>query len=118
MTVDCFYACAEVRLIDRGVDTTPLGYGRVEVLMNGGWATLCDDGFNDNAAQALCTHLGFSQGEIRTDAFYGPGTGEIFFSDVTCTGSESHLYECQLRRNFDQVCTHAEDVGVVCSIGK
>ena len=104
--------------MSRGVETTSLGYGRVEVRMNGEWATICDDGFDVNAAKALCTHLGFSQGEIRTDAFYGEGTGEIFFNDVECTGDETFLYECKLTRNFDDVCTHAEDVGVVCSIGK
>ena len=108
----------DVRLMSLGVETTSLGYGRVEVRMNGEWATICDDGFDVNAAKALCTHLGFSQGEIRTDAFYGEGTGEIFVNDVECTGDETFLYECKLTRNFDDVCTHAEDVGVVCSIGK
>ena len=46
------------------VDTTALGYGRVEVKVNGRWATICDQGFDDNSAMALCTHLGLSKGEV------------------------------------------------------
>ena len=46
------------------VDTTALGYGRLEIRMNGEWTTVCDDGFDVQSAQALCTHVGFSGGEV------------------------------------------------------
>ena len=34
--------------------------GRVEVFHNGAWGTVCDDGFNDLAANIFCKSIGYS----------------------------------------------------------
>ena len=47
-------------------------------------------------------------------AHFGEGTGQIWL-DVTCSGSESSLSECQLTGFGRQDCRHGEDAGVVCS---
>jgi len=33
--------------------------GRLEILYNGVWGTVCDNYFNDTAAQVVCYMLGF-----------------------------------------------------------
>jgi len=33
--------------------------GRLEIEINGVWGTVCDDSFNDSAAQVACSGLGF-----------------------------------------------------------
>ena len=40
------------------------GVGRVEVYCNGQWGAICyDSGFNDNAANTVCTQLGYTNAD-------------------------------------------------------
>ena len=54
-----------IRLMSNRRDTTSEGRGRVELKVNGQYVTVCDDGFNVNAARTVCAHLGLSRGEVR-----------------------------------------------------
>lgn len=48
------------------------------------------------------------------NAFYGPGTGDIYLSNLACRGNESNLIECP-GLGPDTFCFHFEDAGVRCS---
>ena len=57
--------------------------------------------------------------QVRSDAYYGEGGPDldIFFLGIECQESHTKLYECTILRNTGALCTHAEDVGVICNIG-
>ncbi|XP_025113549.1 deleted in malignant brain tumors 1 protein-like [Pomacea canaliculata] len=92
------------------------GSGRVEIYHNNTWGTICDDDWNVNAATVACRQLGYQSHQVvvRTQAFYGAGTGRIWL-DVRCTGSETSILQCQHRPLGMHNCYHSEDAGVDCS---
>lgn len=89
--------------------------GRVEVFYNQEWGTICDDDFTLANAHVLCRHLGFVAATGWThSAKYGKGTGPIWLDNLSCTGSEKSIVECQSRGWGNSDCSHEEDAGVVC----
>ncbi len=49
---------------------------------------------------------------ISNDEFDVAGIGPILLDDLSCTGNEDSLFDCQHSTTHD--CVHSEDVGVVC----
>lgn len=100
-----------VRLVG-GNDTE----GRVEIAFNGEWGTVCDDGWDINAAKVICRMLGHSYAIAATArAHFGQGSGITWLDDVVCTGSESRIDECNHDGWGEHNCDHTEDAGVICS---
>ncbi|XP_048118919.1 lysyl oxidase homolog 3A isoform X2 [Alosa alosa] len=89
--------------------------GRVEVLYQGEWGTICDDDFTLANAMVLCRQLGFVSATAWShSAKYGAGTGKIWLDNVICSGTESSIEKCHSRGWGNSDCTHDEDAGIVC----
>ncbi|NXA19602.1 DMBT1 protein, partial [Ibidorhyncha struthersii] len=90
--------------------------GRVEVLYNHQWGTVCDNGWSLDEAAVVCRQLNCGTAVSAPGlAHFGQGSGRIWLDNVNCTGTEAALSECQARPWGSNSCDHHEDAGVVCS---
>ena len=90
--------------------------GRVEVLYNGEWGTVCDDLWSLEDANVVCRQLGYpGADEAPQSARFGEGLDPILLDDVQCVGTEASLNDCPKNDIGQHNCGHIEDAGVVCS---
>jgi len=89
--------------------------GRVEVRHNGMWGTVCDDDWDLSDAAVVCREMGCGNViEAKSGAYFGEGSGPVWFNNVRCNGTESSLRDCVLSGRFQQNCIHKKDAGVIC----
>ncbi|KAL9964916.1 hypothetical protein ACROYT_G028629 [Oculina patagonica] len=96
-------------------------HGRVEVLYNGIWGTVCHYDWDLQDANVVCRELGYA-GAVTAVRYaadrYGQGTGVIWMSYVDCKGNETSLLECKQRYRWGMhYCRHYQDAGVICITG-
>ena len=115
----CAQGAADIRLVGGGTEFE----GRVEVLCDGEWGTVCDDDWDIADANVVCQQLfGVDALEAKGMAFFGVGSGPIHLDDLDCVGDEATLSECSATDYFYSYldachdCDHWEDAGVVCNV--
>ena len=87
----------------------------MEIYLNGEWGTVCDDGWDTADATVVCRQLGFhSSASAYRSAHFGPGTGPILLSRISCFGNESNLTDCSQLSVGTKNCTHSDDASVYC----
>ena len=77
------------------------------------WRVVCDDYWDATDATVFCHSLGFNShdGEIIKDGPFGRST-DFAMDDVRCTGSETHLFQCEYKDRHN--CEATELAAVRC----
>ena len=105
------YCQPKIRLVNGAIRER----GRVEVLVNGKWGTVCDDSFDMQDANVICRMLGYPRAlAARHKGYYGHGTGKIWIDQLNCTGTEDSIFDCSMNEAGKHDCEHREDAGVDC----
>ena len=104
-----FSAFAQVRLSSGSACC-----GRVEVLYDGVWGSVCDDAWSDADAKVFCKQLGLAGGVATLRV--GGGSGPIWMDGLRCLGNETSLANCEFRGWGVHNCSHVEDAGVECHL--
>lgn len=101
----------EVRLVDGFSNSS----GRIEVLVNGEWGTVCGDEWDLVNANVVCRQLGYRTAFLSYEKpFFGEGTGRIWLTNVICKGDEPSLFECKHDRFLSSNCSHEHDASIIC----
>ncbi|XP_072020480.1 neurotrypsin-like [Amphiura filiformis] len=114
------YQKGEVPLPLRLVDGNLPSDGRIEVLIGGRWGTICDDDWDLQDAQVVCSSLGYSgAAKALTKGSVTPGNASlpIYFDNVACDGDEDGLEFCRHHGVGNHNCDHSKDAGVECISG-
>uniref|UniRef100_A0A8C6ESZ9 SRCR domain-containing protein n=1 Tax=Marmota marmota marmota TaxID=9994 RepID=A0A8C6ESZ9_MARMA len=111
-SVVCSGKRGQLRLVDGGSRCA----GRVEILQQGSWGSICDDSWDLNDAHVVCRQLGCGVAlEATISAHFGEGSGPVWLDEVNCTGQEAHVWQCPSQGWGQHNCSHKEDAGVICS---
>lgn len=102
----------DVRLVGGSCDSD----GRVEVLIENQWGSICDDNWDLKDAEVICRTLGEGSALLATtSALFGEGSGPIWLDEVRCEGTEIDINDCSFEAVGSNDCSHKEDAGVLCS---
>ncbi len=89
--------------------------GRVEVLHNGTWGTVCDDDWDMVDSNVVCRQLDCGVAvAVGSSSKFGQGSGPILLDNVDCKGGEMDLSQCRNQGWGVHNCYHYEDVAVTC----
>ncbi|XP_067835396.1 deleted in malignant brain tumors 1 protein-like [Heptranchias perlo] len=89
--------------------------GRVEIMFNNTWGTVCDDSWDRREARVVCRQL--DCGSALADSgepVFGKGEGPVWLNRVQCKGSELFLWDCRSSTWAQRVCAH-KVASVMCS---
>uniref|UniRef100_A0A673K0F5 SRCR domain-containing protein n=1 Tax=Sinocyclocheilus rhinocerous TaxID=307959 RepID=A0A673K0F5_9TELE len=87
--------------------------GRVEVLHNGTWGTVCDDDWDMVDSNVVCRQLDCGVAvAVGSSSKFGQGSGPILLDNVDCKGGEMDLSQCRNQGWAVHNCYHYEDVAV------
>ncbi|XP_078333514.1 uncharacterized protein LOC111100876 isoform X4 [Crassostrea virginica] len=93
--------------------------GRIEVLHNGIWGTVCDFYHSYDVSRisdVVCRSLGlpWNTSETYCCAPYGQGSGQVWMASVDCEGSEARIEDCMHVGWGPTSCSHQQDLSVSC----
>ncbi|XP_073963631.1 lysyl oxidase homolog 2-like [Choristoneura fumiferana] len=90
--------------------------GNVYIFHGGRWGAVCDDSWDNAAAQVVCSTFNRS-GVATHGSKYGEATRKFWMDDVVCEGTETSLSQCIFSGWGTSDCEASEAAGAICQYG-
>ncbi|XP_067248164.1 scavenger receptor cysteine-rich type 1 protein M130-like [Chanodichthys erythropterus] len=108
---DAGVICSEVRLVGGSRCS-----GRLEILDNQSWMSVCAAAFDQQDAEVVCRELdcGAPVQVLGEDAF-GKGDAQMWTQEIQCRGNESQIHLCPTSPSHQNNCSHEHSIGLQCT---
>ncbi|XP_048011990.1 soluble scavenger receptor cysteine-rich domain-containing protein SSC5D-like [Megalobrama amblycephala] len=103
--------CSEVRLVGGSRCS-----GRLEILDNQTWVSVCAAAFDQQDAEVVCRELdcGAPVQVLGEDAF-GKGDAQMWTQEIQCRGNESQIHLCPTSPSHKNTSSYENGAGLVCA---
>ncbi len=90
--------------------------GRLEILHDQTWMSVCDAVFDQQDAEVVCRELDCGASvQVLGAAAFGKGDAQMWTQEIQCRGNESQIHLCPTSPSHQNNCSHDNDVGLVCA---
>uniref|UniRef100_A0A8C1FI55 SRCR domain-containing protein n=1 Tax=Cyprinus carpio carpio TaxID=630221 RepID=A0A8C1FI55_CYPCA len=98
----------------RLVNGSNLCSGRLEILRNQTWMSVCAAAFDQQDAEVVCRELDCGAPvQVLGAAAFGKGDAQMWTQEIQCRGNESLIQLCST--SHDIQCSQENNVGLICS---
>ncbi len=102
---------SEVRLV--GVSRCS---GRLEILHDQTWISVCDAAFDQQDAEVVCRELDCGAPvQVLGAAAFDKGDAQMWSQEIECRGNESQIHLCPTSPSHQNNCSHENSVELMCA---
>uniref|UniRef100_A0A673KPB0 Si:ch211-161n3.4 n=1 Tax=Sinocyclocheilus rhinocerous TaxID=307959 RepID=A0A673KPB0_9TELE len=88
--------------------------GRLEILHDQTWMSVCDAAFDQQDAEVVCRELDCGAPvQVLGAAAFGKGDTQMWTQVIRCRGNESQIHLCPTNSSHKHSCSHEYSVGLV-----
>uniref|UniRef100_A0A8C1IY27 Si:ch211-161n3.4 n=1 Tax=Cyprinus carpio TaxID=7962 RepID=A0A8C1IY27_CYPCA len=89
--------------------------GRLEILHDQTWMSVCDAAFDQQDAEVVCRELNCGAPvQVLGAAAFDKGDTQMWTQEIQCRGNESHISFCSVS-TYNHSCTSDNNMGMICS---
>ncbi|XP_059366444.1 scavenger receptor cysteine-rich type 1 protein M130-like [Carassius carassius] len=100
----------------RLINGSNLCSGRLEILHDQTWMSVCDAVFDQQDAEVVCRELDCGAPvQVLGAAAFGKGEAQMWTQEIQCGGNESQISFCSISSSYKYSCTSDKTVGLICS---
>ncbi|XP_016112813.1 scavenger receptor cysteine-rich type 1 protein M130-like [Sinocyclocheilus grahami] len=108
---DAGVRCSEVRLVGGSRCA-----GRLEMLHDQTWMSVCDAAFDQQDAEVVCRELDCGAPvQVLGAAAFGKGDAQMWTQEIQCRGNESQIHLCPTSPSHENNCSQDNNVRLVCA---
>uniref|UniRef100_A0A8C1S701 Si:ch211-161n3.4 n=1 Tax=Cyprinus carpio TaxID=7962 RepID=A0A8C1S701_CYPCA len=90
--------------------------GRLEILHDQTWMSVCDAVFDQQDAEVVCRELDCGAPvQVLGAAAFGKGDTQMWTQEIQCRGNESQIHLCPTSPSHENNCSHEFNIGLLCS---